>query len=150
MANLQIIKELAVRKNITLDQLSKDLGITPQALSKIMRENSTRIDTLERIASELAVPVAIFFETKSCGDCSPIIMGDGNESHSTKQVNHGNHSHNVNGDNNKVGDGESFDKFIGELAAQRGLAERTLAMLEARDRQMERMLDTLQQIVNSK
>lgn len=150
MANLQIIKELAAKKNLTLDQLSKTLGITPQALSKIMRENSTRIDTLERIAMELAVPVAIFFETKSSGDCSPIIVGDNNENRSTKQVSLGDHSPNVNGDNNNVGDGESFGKFIEELAAQRGLAERSLSLLESRDRQIDRMLDMMQQMINSK
>lgn len=122
MANLQIIKELAAKKNLTLDQLSKDLGITPQALSKIMRENSTRIDTLERIAYELDVPVSIFFETKSCEGAA--IATD----HSIAL--HGNHSTIIPPGN------ETTTELI--------------KLLQKRDVQVDRMLDMMQQMINSK
>lgn len=86
MANLQLIKEFADKKNITLAQIANELGITPQALSKIMRNNSTKIETLERIADILKVSVTLFFDKPenkgvkqvSHGDCSPNTIGDGN------------------------------------------------------------------------
>lgn len=62
MANLQIIKELAKARNYPLEQLANDLGITAQALSKLMRENSTKVSTLERIAQLLKVSVRVFFD----------------------------------------------------------------------------------------
>ena len=62
MANLPIIKELAKERNYPLEKLANDLGMKPQALSKLMRENSTKISTLERIAQLLKVSVTIFFD----------------------------------------------------------------------------------------
>ena len=62
MANLQKIKTLAQEKKITLVQLSAEIGITHQALLKIIRENSTKIETLERISYVLKVSPAVFFE----------------------------------------------------------------------------------------
>ena len=63
--NLLKIKELAKEKNITLKELSDEVGITPTALSKIMRENSTKTTTLEKIAIKLKVPVSVFFNESS-------------------------------------------------------------------------------------
>lgn len=145
MANLQIIKELASAKNMTLDQLSRSLGITPQALSKIMRENSTKIDTLERIANVLGVPVAVFFETKSCEK-----EQEAKESHSyaqTEQTTYGDNSPNVNGDNNQLGDSANVAKALSEIAEHRKLLEKALGMLEKRDGQVDRMLEMMNQLI---
>jgi transcriptional regulator with XRE-family HTH domain len=82
MANLQLIKDIAEAKKIPLSVIALELGITPQALSKLIRNNSTKIETLERIATILKVPVTTFFhnETNSnivsqstIGDNSPNI-----------------------------------------------------------------------------
>ena len=62
MANLQLIKDIAEQKNIPLSTIASELGITPQALSKLMRNNSTKIDTLEKIARILKVSVCCFFK----------------------------------------------------------------------------------------
>lgn len=62
MANLQKIKDLAKERDITLDTLASEVGITPQALSKIMRDNSTKVSTLERICHVLSVSPMVFFE----------------------------------------------------------------------------------------
>lgn len=62
MANLQLIKDIAEQKNIPLTYIATELGITPQALSKLMRNNSTKIDTLEKIAQILKVSVTVFFD----------------------------------------------------------------------------------------
>lgn len=67
MANYRIIKDLAKSKNITLDTLATQSGITPQALSKIMREESTKVSTLEKIADVLGVPVTVFFDAPTAG-----------------------------------------------------------------------------------
>ena len=72
MANLQKIKEIAEEKNISLSALAGELGITPQALFKLMRNNSTKIETLEKIATILKVPVVSFFED---GDIAPAESG---------------------------------------------------------------------------
>lgn len=68
MANLQLIKDIAEYKNIPLATIASELGITPQALSKLMRNNSTKIDTLEKIAHILKVSVTVFFDDgANCG-----------------------------------------------------------------------------------
>lgn len=77
MANLQKIKEIARQKNISLDVLAKEIGVTPQALSKMMRNNSTKIDTIERIAEILKVSVTTFFEDNQI--TSPVVVGDNNQ-----------------------------------------------------------------------
>ena len=62
MANLGIIKTIATQRGIPLNELAERVGMTAQSLSKIMREGSTKIETLERIASILGVSPSIFFE----------------------------------------------------------------------------------------
>lgn len=63
MLNLQKIKTLAKQKGIAQTEIAKQLGISSQAFSKILRENSTKVSTLERIAEILDVPVTTFFDS---------------------------------------------------------------------------------------
>lgn len=151
MANLQIIKDLAARKNVTLDSLAKAVEISPQALSKLMRENSTKIETLEKIASVLGVSPAIFFETKSIEGGSRLsegsVLGSGNSNRveKTEQTSYGDHSPNVKGNGNHVNSSDELSgRFLDELAAQRLLAERTLSLLEKRDAQLDRLISLLE------
>ena len=68
MANLQKIKTLVASvPGMSMESLASQLGITPQALSKLIRHNSTKIETLEAIARILNVPVTVFFD-----DVSPV------------------------------------------------------------------------------
>ncbi|MGM9759299.1 MAG: helix-turn-helix domain-containing protein [Parabacteroides sp.] len=90
MANLLRIKEIAKEKNISLESLAKEAGITPQALHKLIRENSTRIDTLETIANILNVSVTRFFD----------------ETHSI------NVGHSINGDNDSINGDINFVENI--------------------------------------
>ena len=62
MANLQKIKVLAKERGTTINDLAKQLGMTPQAIHLMVRENSTKTDTLERIARMFEVPISIFFD----------------------------------------------------------------------------------------
>lgn len=61
MANLFIIRSLCKRKGITLSRLASDLDITFSGLQSLLSKNTTRIDTLEKIAAYLEVPISAFF-----------------------------------------------------------------------------------------
>lgn len=65
MVNLSIIKDLATRKKISIVELAEKIGISSQGLYKAISENSTRVETLEKIAEVLQVPISTFFTTNS-------------------------------------------------------------------------------------
>lgn len=85
MANLQKIKTLAREKNISLDTLANNLGITAQALSKAIRLNSTKIETLERIAEQLGVSPCEFF-TDATSATGQVVATEGSIAVSGKQI----------------------------------------------------------------
>lgn len=62
MANLQKINDLRKEKNYTWNDLSEKLGISLAGVQKIIASNSTKIETLEKIADFFQVPVRYFFE----------------------------------------------------------------------------------------
>ena len=62
MANLQKIKVIAKERGIAINDLAEQLGITPQAVHLMVRENSTKTETLERVAQILQVPITVFFD----------------------------------------------------------------------------------------
>ena len=62
MANLKKIKDLAQQRGVTLARIAEAVDITPTGLSLIIRENSTRVETLEKIADFLNVPISSFFD----------------------------------------------------------------------------------------
>lgn len=68
MANLQKIRELARQKKISLNEVASRVGITPQALSRSIRANSTTFSTAEKIASVLGVSVAAFSDAAAPSD----------------------------------------------------------------------------------
>lgn len=109
MANLQKIKELAKEKNIAIKFLAENVGITPQALSKIMRLGSTNTDTLERIAALLGVSAAVFF------DPTPASASEVQEVDAPSVIN----GHHIKG--NRVNDSRLLDKALNEIAEQRKL-----------------------------
>lgn len=65
MANLSLIKCLAEMKNIRIVELANAVGLSEQQVHLMVRKNSTKIDTLEKIAKVLDVPVAVFFEEEA-------------------------------------------------------------------------------------
>lgn len=62
MANLQLVKTLAEKKGISIIELAQRVGISEQQVHLMVRNNSTKIITLEKIAQVLEVPVTIFFD----------------------------------------------------------------------------------------
>lgn len=68
MANLLKIKELLKEKKITIKSFSADIGMTEQGLQKLIRDNSTKIETLELIAMKLNVSIMVFFDENAIPD----------------------------------------------------------------------------------
>ena len=62
MLNLQKVRDLSKDKNIPLSDVAEKLDMSPQALSRMLRENSTKVSTLEQIASIFGVSVSYFFD----------------------------------------------------------------------------------------
>ncbi len=61
MADLSIIKPLLKERGIKIKEFCDELGLTEQGFAKLIRANSTKIETLELIAQKLNVPVSTFF-----------------------------------------------------------------------------------------
>lgn len=62
MANLQKIKDLAEIQGISIRDLAKEVGIKENQIHVMCRTNSTKIDTLEKIAHVLNVSISEFFD----------------------------------------------------------------------------------------
>ena len=62
MANLYKIKSLAEQKGISLRELASKVGISEQQIHLMCRVNSTKVNTLEKIANILQVPTSTFFD----------------------------------------------------------------------------------------
>lgn len=65
MLNLQKIRDLAKMRKISMNDVAETLGMSPQALSKMIRENSTKTSTLEKLAHLFNVPIGYFFDGES-------------------------------------------------------------------------------------
>ena len=61
MVRLERIKELCKKKNVTMKQAAVELGMTEQGLHKIIKANSTKIETLLTITRYFNVEPAYFF-----------------------------------------------------------------------------------------
>ena len=65
MVNLLKIKDLAKSKKITLNDVAERLGMTPQALSRMIKDNSTKVTTLESLCELFNVPIGYFFDSST-------------------------------------------------------------------------------------
>lgn len=61
MANLSIIRSLCENKNISLKDLAEKIGLSEHGIQRILRTNSTKIETLEKISEVLDVDITVFF-----------------------------------------------------------------------------------------
>ncbi len=107
MKNFDKIKALAASKKIKLADVAIAAGITYQQLNRIVRTQSTTLETLEKIADAVGVPPTFFLD------------GEGSESYSI-----GDNSPGA-GKNNSVNPdlSEVLMRAFDEIAAQRRLAE---------------------------
>lgn len=67
MVHLERIKELCEKKDVTMKQAAIELGMTEQSLHKIIKANSTKIDTLLSISQYFNVEPAYFFDNYLAG-----------------------------------------------------------------------------------
>ena len=74
MVHLERIKELCEKKNVTMKQAAVELGMTEQSLHKIIKANSTKIDTLLTMAQYFKVEPAYFFDSYSADTTSGICI----------------------------------------------------------------------------
>jgi transcriptional regulator with XRE-family HTH domain len=63
MVHLNRIKELCEKRNLTMKQAASNLGMTEQSLHKLIKANSTKIDTLLSISDYFDVEPAYFFDS---------------------------------------------------------------------------------------
>jgi len=64
MVVLSRIKDLLRERKISIRDFAKEIGITEQGLQLLIRQNSTKVETLEKIAHLLDVPISTFFDEK--------------------------------------------------------------------------------------
>jgi len=72
MVYLSKIRELCERKGVSMKQAASDLNMTEQSLHKLIKANSTKIDTLLAIADYFKVEPAYFFDSRP-GDITPYV-----------------------------------------------------------------------------
>lgn len=125
MANLLKIKDIAEQKNISIRELAERVGIRENQIHVMCRTNSTKIDTLEKIAKVLDVPVSEFF------DDAPAISVSGNHN----QVNgHGAHG-NINGSSTACDDQvRALEALLVEKERLLAEKERLIKVLMDRDK----------------
>lgn len=72
MVYLFKIRELCDKRGVSMKQAASDLGMTEQSLHKLIKANSTKIDTLLTIADYFQVEPAYFFD-KTTGDTNQYV-----------------------------------------------------------------------------
>jgi transcriptional regulator with XRE-family HTH domain len=69
------VKEIAREKGLTIAQVAEKTDMLPPALSRIINGSNTTIETLEKIANALNVPISELFDrpandnTITCPNC---------------------------------------------------------------------------------
>lgn len=113
--NYSNLKELLVKKNISITYLCSKINITPQGFHQMIRDESMKISVLEKIADVLEIDICEFFGKESETIVSHI-------------------QNNTNGDNHMtIGEWEKEAKHLRELLAEKEKAlqekERTIQIL---------------------
>ena len=65
--NINKINELCSKRGITLLQLSKKIGMS-NSFYTTLKTGSLKVETLEKIAEVLEVPITVFFDSSSSED----------------------------------------------------------------------------------
>lgn len=64
MVKLHVLRKLCKEKKIQLKELADAIDISENGLQKMINNNTTKIETLEKIANYLDVPIAYFFDSQ--------------------------------------------------------------------------------------
>lgn len=76
MPNLQKIKDIAEAQGMSIRALAEAVGLKENQIHVMVRTNSTKIETLEKIANALHVPITVFFN-EQVEDKSQTLVGNG-------------------------------------------------------------------------
>lgn len=114
MKNFDKIKVLATAKKIKLSDVATAAGISYQQLNRIIRTQSTSIETMGKIADALGVPATYFIE-----ECPSDIISIGNDSPGAGKGN------TVNSETSEV-----LIRAFDEIAAQRRMTEKAQAQVD--------------------
>jgi len=112
MADLSKIKSLIKNKKLGFAEFAQMINLTDAGLRRIINDNSTSINTLEKIASILDVPVSYFFEEGVTG-------GSGVE----KNLNHSQFNY-------QQGDGNKNAQHVGDGCVECGRLRREVESLQ--------------------
>lgn len=113
MANLLKIKDLAKERKIPLKALAEKIGMTPEALSTMMRNGTTNTRTLEKISEILSVSPSVFFEDDNNKGTEDFSLSNLEE---LKDFINGHNVHHNNINNSKI-----LEKALDEIGAHRKL-----------------------------
>ncbi len=127
MKNFDKIKVLATAKKIKLSDVATSAGISYQQLNRIIRTQSTTIETMGKIAEALGVPASYFVE-----ECPSDFITIGDDSPGAGKDNV------VNADLSGV-----LMKAFDEIASQRRLTEDALARLAKAQAQVDDLITIL-------
>lgn len=108
-------------------------GITYQQLNRIIRTESTSIDTLQKIADALGVPMSLFLDDGK-QEARPHLVQTATGEYATQ----------IAGDHTHIGGCASLDKALEEIAAQRRLVENAQTQLSAAQEQINRLITLLE------
>lgn len=90
MANLQLISELLKKKKMSQKDFCEQVGLTDVSLRRIIERNSTKTETLEKIAEVLNVPIGYFFGEQPgiviSGEHNQVHNGQGNQIMSSQEM----------------------------------------------------------------
>lgn len=117
MANLQKIKDLAEKQNISIRMLAERVGLKENQIHVMCRNNSTKIDTLEKIAKELGVSVSYFFDEEECTN-RPTVLNERTVGERAKYVE---------GNNNQLNEAGAHDNTL-TASADAVLTERVKSL----------------------
>jgi len=88
--NIDKIKRTIKDKKITLKHLSYEIGVTEQGLIKMFNNHNLKVETLEKIAQALEVPVSYFFDEQDNGGHiiknNNVIVGNNNQQHNANDM----------------------------------------------------------------
>lgn len=102
------IKEILRQNGFTVSAVAEKIGESNQNLFGALKKDDIRSSLIERISEVTGIPVSTFYGDTTIATAS------------------GANSIAVAGNGSKVDAGRATDRFLTELAAQRGLTEKTL------------------------
>lgn len=127
--NYVLIKDLAEQKGLTVKKLCEEVGITDAGLHQMIRNESMKIEILEKISEVLNIPVSTFFSESSDSSSSKYI-GQFKKANIIQNNIGGQIDLSKNSDKALIKKTEEFLLLIKELESKLSIAESKIKELE--------------------